>query len=137
MSETERGLLALYRQGIEEFNARRFFECHESLETVWREEWRQAQRPFFQGLVQLAVGFHHLFTDNVRGALSLLERGSRNLDAFRPYHYGVDVDALTASVRVCLDEIHRLGSERLDSFPKALVPTITLGDLSVLEREWA
>jgi hypothetical protein len=136
MSATNERLLALYRQGVAEFNARRYFECHESLETVWREVWRQVQRPFFQGLVQLAVGFHHLSTDNIRGALNLLERGLGNLAGYRPYHYGVDVDALGVSVRACLDELRSLGPERLGAFRWELVPTIALGDLSDLEREW-
>lgn len=130
-------LLNLYRQGIEEFNARRFFDAHESLEAVWRSEWRQTERPFFQGLVQLAVGFYHLSTENFRGAVNLLERGSGNLEAYGPSHYGVDVEALLACVRVCLEEIARLGPDRLSAFRSELLPTIELGNLDTLEKEWA
>lgn len=130
-------LLHLYRQGIEEFNARRFFEAHESLETVWRSEWRQSERPFFQGLVQLAVGFHHLGAENFRGAVNLLKRGSGNLEAYGPFHYGINVEALLACVRACLEELNRLGPDRLSAFRPELLPTIELGSLDALEKDWA
>jgi len=63
------------------FNAARFFDAHEALEDAWREVSRQSPlRRHLQGLVQLAVAFHHQSTGNCVGALSVLKRGLRNLE---------------------------------------------------------
>ena len=68
------------RRGIELFNAGEFFEAHEVLEDAWREcAWGTPRRRHLQGLVQLAVAFHHESRGNLIGARSVLERGIRNL----------------------------------------------------------
>jgi hypothetical protein len=59
------------RQGVEEFNRAYFFEAHETLEELWRET-SGPLRPFYQGLIQLAVALYHLSNGNRRGALNLL-----------------------------------------------------------------
>ena len=67
-----------YRRGIELFNSGAFFDAHE----VWEDVWRQSEgldKQFLQGLIQVAVAFHHYSTGNVAGARSVLERACRNL----------------------------------------------------------
>jgi uncharacterized protein len=133
-SETD--IAARLRQGIDEFNDRLFFECHETLESIWMEDPNPRTRLFFQGLIQVAVGFHHLGNLNFKGARNLLERGTGKLEPFAPVRHGVDVASLMAAVAVCRAEIERLGRERLPDFDVALVPTIKLGNLDQLEAEW-
>ena len=68
------------RHGIDLFNRAEFFEAHEVLEDVWRgASAGTARRRHLQGLVQLAVAFHHESRGNLIGARSVLERGVRNL----------------------------------------------------------
>jgi predicted metal-dependent hydrolase len=68
-------------RGIDLFNRSRFFDAHEELEYVWRSLPRDCpSRRHIQGMVQLAVAFHHESTGNRTGARSLLERAVRNLD---------------------------------------------------------
>lgn len=70
-----------FRRGLTLFNSARFFDAHEALEDVWREAPRQSPlRRHLQGLVQLAVAFHHQSTGNHIGARSVLKRGLRNLE---------------------------------------------------------
>lgn len=67
-------------RGLALFNRAHFFEAHEALEDVWRESPRGTPlRRHLQGLVQLAVAFHHESRDNFIGARSVLDRGTRNL----------------------------------------------------------
>jgi uncharacterized protein len=68
--------------GLELFNDRRFFDAHEAWEDVWREMPRAqaAARRHMQGLIQMAVAFHHWTTGNITGARSVLRRSLRNLD---------------------------------------------------------
>ena len=51
-----------------------FFEVHELLEPVWFRASEPA-RTALQGLIQVAVGFHHLENGNREGARSLLVLG--------------------------------------------------------------
>ncbi len=66
------------------FNRARFFDAHEVLEDLWRplprdRPARRHLRLHVQGMIQLAVAFHHQSTSNYTGALSVLKRAVRNL----------------------------------------------------------
>jgi len=60
------------------FNQAQFFDAHEALEDVWRDAPPENKK-FLQGLVQVAVAFHHYSTGNRVGMRSVLERAIRNL----------------------------------------------------------
>jgi len=65
-------------RGIRLFNRAQFFDAHEALEDVWRAAPPENKK-FCQGLVQVAVAFHHYSTGNRVGMRSVLERAIRNL----------------------------------------------------------
>jgi predicted metal-dependent hydrolase len=67
-----------YLRGISLFNRARFFDAHEALEDVWRAAPPENKK-FLQGLVQVAVAFHHYSTGNRVGMRSVLERAIKNL----------------------------------------------------------
>jgi predicted metal-dependent hydrolase len=59
-----------FLQGIEHFNAGRYFDAHE----VWEEIWLLASgdtKLFYQMLIQAAVALHHYERANARGARGL------------------------------------------------------------------
>jgi len=60
------------------FDAGLYFEVHELLEPYWMRAEGQ-EREILRGLIQVAVGFHHLANGNLRGARSLLDEGSVKL----------------------------------------------------------
>lgn len=64
------------------------FEVHEVLETEWKQQ-RGPVRQALQGVIQVAVAFHHLRHGNVRGARTLLHEGRGRLA-------GVPADTLPA-----------------------------------------
>src|ERR1017187_8161908 len=68
-------------RGLKLFNRAHFFDAHEELEDAWRESPRGSSlRRHLQGLVQLAVAFHHESRTNLVGARSVLDRALRNLN---------------------------------------------------------
>ena len=67
-----------YRHGISLFNNAQFFAAHEELEDVWRAAPPENKK-FLQGVVQIAVAFHHYSTGNRIGMRSVLERAIKNL----------------------------------------------------------
>jgi hypothetical protein len=78
------------------FAAGLFFEVHEVLEPVWRD-LAGDDRVFVQGLIQHAVGFHHLLHDNPAGAASQLAAARAKLAGCGPRRAGVEVAALLAA----------------------------------------
>jgi uncharacterized protein len=68
-----------FREAVNFFNAGHYFEAHEAWEDVWRSTGEGALRRFLQGLIQAAVGLHHLHRKNPVGARSQLSKSIRNL----------------------------------------------------------
>ena len=50
-----------YLRGISLFNNAEFFDAHEALEDIWRAAPPENKK-FLQGMVQVAVAFHHYST---------------------------------------------------------------------------
>lgn len=87
----------LLQHGLLLFNRGHFFDAHEALEDVWRETPRHShRRRHLQGLVQLAVAFHHQSTGNLVGARSVLERALRNLTSAEESFPELDIEGLRA-----------------------------------------
>jgi predicted metal-dependent hydrolase len=100
------------RQGVEEFNRACFFEAHDILEDLWRDT-SGPLRLFYQGLIQLAVGFYHLSNGNRRGALNLLEKGLAKLEAYQPVCQDIDVASLCHEAHAWLDRVRQDGAVEL------------------------
>jgi predicted metal-dependent hydrolase len=66
-------------KGVREFNDGYYFECHDTLEDLW-SGLRGDARDFFQGLIQVAVGYYHLGNDNPSGARSMFERALQRFE---------------------------------------------------------
>ncbi len=121
-------LPVLVQQGIEQFNAGKFYRCHETLEDAWNAEPRPV-RILYQGILQIAVGYFHITQQNWRGAVKVLERGLPKTARFQPRCRGIDVAGLVAQAQAVYDELVILGPERITAFDKRL-----LGQISVDEQ---
>jgi len=126
-------LVATLAKGIEEFNTHRFFECHETLEDIWRAE-RRPLRQFYKGVIQVAAGFHHLGRNNWKGTVNKLESGTRYLEPFRPRYLGLDVQRLIDEARGCRSTILELGRERIAEFDRSRIPTIAFDEREAAEE---
>jgi hypothetical protein len=79
------------------FNEASFFDAHEVLEDVWRVA-SEPEKKFLQGLIQLAVAFHHRSQGNLVGARSLLARAARNLGGYPENFGGIQLTPLRQSI---------------------------------------
>jgi uncharacterized protein len=84
-------------RGRDLIRASAYFEAHEELEDEWREA-PAAERDFLQGLVHVAVAWHHAGRGNRPGCERQLEKAARRLAPYRPRHRGVDVDLVLEDV---------------------------------------
>jgi hypothetical protein len=84
------------RQAVALWNEHLFFEVHEVLEAVWKTATGEL-RQGLQGLIQIAVAFHHHAHGNLRGARSLLTEGRARLAAVPAGTVAAATDALLAA----------------------------------------
>lgn len=84
-------------EGIELIRRGAYFEAHESLEDAWRAA-EPDEKDFFQGLVHVAVAWHHAGRGNRPGCERQLAKAERRLAPFAPEHRGVDVAAVLGAV---------------------------------------
>jgi hypothetical protein len=88
-----------FEEGLGLFNRAHFFDAHEVLEDVWNSVPRDhILRVHLQGMVQLAVAFHHQSTGNHVGAGSVLDRALRNLDGADNSFPGIDLERLRSDL---------------------------------------
>ena len=111
------------RAGAVLFDAQRFWDAHEAWEDVWQLEARPI-RSFYQGLIQLAAGFHHwTVTRRPRGVQILLTAGVTKLDWYEPYYLDVDVAAMIADATRLQALAHGHDAAWLRAFPPQQLPT--------------
>ena len=87
----------LWIEGIELFNAGRFFDCHEVWEELWKRA-RGAEKLFHQGMIQAAVAILHAERGNPRGARSTWQKARAKLDSLPAEHMGIALDELRDAV---------------------------------------
>jgi predicted metal-dependent hydrolase len=88
---------AWLREGLEQIRHGEYFEAHESLEDAWRAA-EPAEKDFFQGLVHVAVAWHHAGRGNRPGCERQLAKAARRLRPFSPEHRGVDLVSVLARI---------------------------------------
>src|SRR5580704_13557603 len=106
-----------FEEGIDLFNAGKFFECHEAWEEVWKRSTGD-EKLFYQGIIQAAVAILHAQRGNLPGAASLYGKASAKLDHLPAEHMGIALgelrDALKAFFAIALK------GERVPDPPKLL-----------------
>ena len=88
----------LLQAGINFFNGGRYFEAHEAWEDLWRQT-RGPLRFFYQGLIQAAVGCHHLSRGNVRGGRAQLAKSLSKLERYPEQFCRIENGRLVAELR--------------------------------------
>jgi predicted metal-dependent hydrolase len=97
---------AALRRGIELFNAREYYECHEVLEDVWILEVGPRKR-FLQSIIHLAVAYYHLGRGNRTGGVRQLRRAVRKLLPYLPAYDGVNTRELMCRAYATMQSVHQ------------------------------
>lgn len=63
-----------FDEAVTLFNNREYYKCHDLLEALWNRA-EEPTRTLIHGILQCAVGFHHLFNQNHKGAMMELGEG--------------------------------------------------------------
>ncbi len=105
-------------KGIEEFNEKQYFECHETLETLWRTQTAPdhiKERLLTQAIIQFAVGYYHWQRSNFQGAEKLFNKGLAKIDQIAPDSTQIDIQDLVDQIVSDMPKV--TGHSRLTKFP--------------------
>jgi predicted metal-dependent hydrolase len=104
-----------YELGLDLIRRGEYFAAHEALEDAWRAA-AAGERDFFQGLVHVAVAWHHARVTGRRVACERqLEKGARRLAPYAPAHRGLDVAGVLAGLEAARGTFPELPTPRLRS----------------------
>ncbi|NJN22022.1 MAG: DUF309 domain-containing protein [Leptolyngbya sp. RL_3_1] len=123
-----------FGEGIEQFNQGDFYRCHDTLEAIWMGA-APPDKPFYQGILQIAVGFYHLSNHNWRGAAILLGEGSRRLEPYEPSYHKLDITTFLDETALWLETLQQLGPDQVAEIAARLTPaeaSVTLPALAPL-----
>jgi predicted metal-dependent hydrolase len=109
-------------EGITQFNQGEYYACHDTLEAIWMRA-DIPEKPFFQGILQLAVALYHLSNENWQGAAILLGEGMHRLEPFEPTYRGIDVSALLDQAHQWQTQLQLVGPENVALMASALAQT--------------
>jgi predicted metal-dependent hydrolase len=89
---------ARLRQGIELFNAGRYFESHEALEPFYLES-EDVNKPFLEALIQLAAAFrlYHDFGE-VKATVRMIYQAVIRFENYQPVFLDIRVKQLSEAV---------------------------------------
>ena len=108
-------LSAEWLQGIAEFNAGKYYACHDTLEALWMDSIDPDKR-FYQGVLQIAVACYHLHNHNWRGAVTLLGEGVGRLPYYQPVYAGINVADLIRDSSNLLHQLQSIDSSEIGNF---------------------
>jgi predicted metal-dependent hydrolase/predicted RNA-binding Zn-ribbon protein involved in translation (DUF1610 family) len=110
-------------EGIELFNAGRYFEAHEALEIAWRDETGPI-RNLYRGILQIAVVYLHIKRGNYNGAVKVYARSQKWMMNWADICRGVDVERLQQDAEAVNLAVQRLGQERIGEFDLQLLKPV-------------
>jgi hypothetical protein len=110
-------------EGLRLFNAGEYFEAHEALEDAWNEEPGPV-RNLYRGILQIAVVYLHIRRGNYNGAVKVYARSQRWIKDWPDVCRGIEVGQLRRDAEAVIDEVRRLGPERIFEFDSSLLKPV-------------
>lgn len=105
-------------RGIELFNTREYYACHDWLEDAWMFEVAPRRR-FLQSIIHYAVACYHQERGNAIGAIRQLRKGLDKLAEYRPAFEDVDTERMYADGEALLGLVE--AGSTTDHFPRIYV----------------
>ena len=95
----------LLDEGLLLFNEGKFYDAHEVWEDLWRATSDPVMKTCYQGLIQAAVGLHHLERQNMVGASSQVKKSIRNLQAGAAAVTGLNIGDVVLQLQAVLENM--------------------------------
>lgn len=109
--------------GLRLFNSGEYFEAHEALEDAWNAEPGKVGE-LYRGILQIAVVYLHVTRGNYNGAVKVYGRSQRWIKDWPEVCKGIQVGQLRRDAEAVIEEVKRLGTERLGEFDRSLLKPV-------------
>ena len=109
--------------GIQLFNEGKYFIAHEELEEAWHAE-SNPDRRLYQGILQAGIAFMHAKNGYAKGVFSMYERCRVWLWPWPDHCRTINVGRLKADLQALVEEVERLGQDRMDELDPRFFTTI-------------
>jgi len=91
-----------FKKGLELFNEKEFYECHEVIEQLWLETKKDdSNRDLYKGVIQAAAALYQFKRGILSGAFGLFKTSLRNLERYQPVTLGLNVGKLIEGMQGC------------------------------------
>lgn len=116
-----------YLEYIELFNNREFYDCHEVLEDLWLDDWGDRKK-FYQGLIQFATAFYHLYRRNMSGCEKLLASSKAYLSRYPDFFEGLDLAELRDVIHYWQHKLAGRRGDEIVPYDDSKIPMLKLRD---------
>lgn len=122
-------------EGLRLFNAGEYFEAHEALEDAWNAETGRV-RDLYRGILQIAVVYLHITRRNYNGAVKVYARSQRWIKDWPAVCRGIQVEELRRHAEAVINEVQRLGLERISEFDNSLLKPVRWEEAQVEKKRY-
>jgi len=91
------------REGVKLFNAERYWESHEALESAWRVA-SGGEKEVLQGVILAAAALVHLQKNRTMVALSVMRRANEKLIGHEGEYFGINISHLREEIAKMIAE---------------------------------
>lgn len=113
-------------KGLELFNAREYFECHEELEHAWNDD-QGPGRDLYRGILQVAVAYLQIERKNYNGAIKMMLRVKQWLDPLPDTCRTINVRKLRDEANLVHATLLQLGRDKIEEFDQSLFKPVEYG----------
>jgi uncharacterized protein len=114
----------IFLHGLELLNQGKYFEAHEAIEAAWRAEPGEI-RQLYQGILQVAVVYHHIIRHNYYGARKVIRRAISNLTPFMDTVI-FDIPEIINNLETIESRLLVIGSNKAEIINQALLLPVIL-----------
>ena len=115
-----------FKKGLELFNQKEFFECHEVIEELWLETPKKdPYRDFYKGVIQSAAALYQFKRGILSGAYGLFKTAVRNLEKYPSSVLGLDVQKLITQMKTCFKDFEDWDGKKKLSIREKDIPVLS------------
>lgn len=106
-------------KGMGLFNDGEYWLAHEALEEAWKDEGG-AVRELYRAILQTGVVYLHIERNNYNGAVKTYRKVQKWIQPWPDVCRGIQIGELRRDLEAVIEEVRRLGPDRLVEFDRSL-----------------
>ena len=122
---------ARFTKGLELFNKKEYFECHEVIEALWLETPESdPYRDLYKGVIQAAAAIYQFDRGILSGARGLYCAAIGHLSSYAPVALGLNVAKLIHEMEICFRHLTQSDGKTKLILEEKLIPKLEFEQLA-------